>query len=95
MGQLSVEKLVLPGQVSAEINKSWLHVVAVIDLFSGRVVGWSMKADMTAQLVTDALLRRSGGAANLTRCCVTRTAARNIAAISSSGRWPTMASSAR
>ncbi|WP_244509904.1 IS3 family transposase, partial [Rhizobium sp. AC27/96] len=28
----------------------------VIDLFSRRVVGWSMSANMTAQLVTDALI---------------------------------------
>lgn len=28
----------------------------MIDLFSRRVVGWSMKAEMTAQLVTDALV---------------------------------------
>jgi putative transposase len=27
-------------------------VAAVIDLFSRRVVGWSMSASMTAQLVT-------------------------------------------
>ena len=31
-------------------------MAAVIDLFSRRVVGWSMSASMTAQLVTDALL---------------------------------------
>jgi putative transposase len=31
-------------------------VAAVIDLFSRRVVGWSMSTSMTAQLVTDALL---------------------------------------
>jgi len=31
-------------------------VAAVIDLYSRRVVGWSMKAEMTAQLVTDALV---------------------------------------
>jgi putative transposase len=36
--------------------EGWLHVAAVIDLFSRRVVGWSMKAGMTAQLVADALL---------------------------------------
>jgi transposase InsO family protein len=30
--------------------------LAVIDLFSRRVVGWSMSPAMTAQLVTDALL---------------------------------------
>ena len=32
------------------------YVAAVIDLFSRRVVGWSMSATMTAQLVTHALL---------------------------------------
>jgi hypothetical protein len=31
-------------------------VAAVVDLFSRRVVGWSMSAAMTAQLVTDALV---------------------------------------
>ena len=36
--------------------EGWLYVAAVIDLFSRRVVGWSMRATMTAQLVTDALL---------------------------------------
>ena len=36
--------------------EGWLYVAAVIDLFSPRVVGWSMKAEMTAQLVTDALM---------------------------------------
>lgn len=34
----------------------WLYVSAVIDLFSRRVVGWSMSTGMTAQLVADALL---------------------------------------
>jgi transposase InsO family protein len=32
------------------------YVAAVLDLFSRRVVGWSMSATMTAQLVTDALV---------------------------------------
>ena len=36
--------------------EGWLYVAAVIDLFSRRVVGWAMKAEMTAQLVTDALI---------------------------------------
>src|ERR1700733_14719188 len=35
--------------------EGWLYVAAVVDLFSRRVVGWSMNAAMTAQLVTDAL----------------------------------------
>lgn len=36
--------------------EGWLYVAVVLDLFSRRVVGWSMQASMTAQLVTDALL---------------------------------------
>ena len=36
--------------------EGWLYVAVVIGLFSRRVVGWAMKAEMTAQLVTDALL---------------------------------------
>jgi putative transposase len=36
--------------------EGWLYVAAVIDLFSRRVVGWSMSATMTAQLVADALI---------------------------------------
>jgi len=36
--------------------EGWLYVAAVIDLYSRRVVGWSMKAEMNAQLVTDALM---------------------------------------
>jgi putative transposase len=37
-------------------NEGWLYVAAVLDLFSRRVVGWSMQPAMTSQLVTDALL---------------------------------------
>jgi putative transposase len=36
--------------------EGWLYVAAVVDLFSRRVVGSSMSAEMTAQLVTDALI---------------------------------------
>ena len=36
--------------------EGWLYVAAVIDLFSRRVVGWSMSATMTAQFVADALV---------------------------------------
>jgi putative transposase len=36
--------------------EGWLYVAVVIDLFSRCVVGWSMNASMTAQLVTDALI---------------------------------------
>jgi transposase InsO family protein len=32
--------------------EGWLYVAAVVDLFSRRVVGWSMSAAMAAQIVT-------------------------------------------
>lgn len=34
--------------------EGWLYVAAVVDLFSRRVVGWAMMAEMTAQFVTNA-----------------------------------------
>ena len=36
--------------------EGWLYVAVVLDLFSRRVVGWSMSPQMTAELVTEALL---------------------------------------
>jgi putative transposase len=36
--------------------EGWLYLAVVLDLFSRRVVGWSMNAEMTAQLVMDALV---------------------------------------
>ena len=36
--------------------EGWLYVAVVLDLFSRRVVGWSMSAEMTAQFVMDALV---------------------------------------
>lgn len=44
--------------------EGWLFVAVVLDLFSRRVIGWSMQPTMTAQLVTDALtmaIWRRGG----------------------------------
>jgi putative transposase len=37
-------------------QEGWLYFAVVLDLFSRRVVGWSMNQEMTAQLVTDALV---------------------------------------
>jgi putative transposase len=36
--------------------EGWLYVAVVLDLYSRRVVGWSMQSSMTAQLVADALM---------------------------------------
>jgi putative transposase len=35
--------------------EGWLYVAVVLDLYSRRVVGWSMSPEMTAQFVMDAL----------------------------------------
>lgn len=37
-------------------SEGWLYVAAVLDLFSRRIVGWSMQATMTAALVTEAFV---------------------------------------
>ena len=37
-------------------GEGWLYVAAVLDLFSRRIVGWSMKAERDASLVMDALM---------------------------------------
>ncbi len=36
--------------------EGWLYWAVVIDLFSGRVVGWSMDSRMKAKLINNALL---------------------------------------
>lgn len=38
------------------VGEGWLYVAVVLDLFSRRAVGWSMKADRDASLVMDALM---------------------------------------
>ena len=36
--------------------EGWLYVAVVLDLYSRRIVGWSMQSSMTSQLVADALM---------------------------------------
>jgi transposase InsO family protein len=36
--------------------EGWLYAAAVLDLYSRRIVGWSMHDSMTSQLVADALM---------------------------------------
>jgi putative transposase len=37
-------------------GEGWLYLAVVLDLFSRRIVGWSMQPTMSAQLVLDAML---------------------------------------
>ena len=59
------------------------------------MVGWSMSAGMTAELVTNALLMTNWRRGKPMRCCITRIAAVSTPASSSSASWLTTASSAR
>lgn len=36
--------------------EGWLYLAVVLDLYSRRIVGWSMHASMTSQMVADALM---------------------------------------
>ena len=36
--------------------EGWLYAVAGLDLYSRRIIGWSMQDGMTSQLVADALM---------------------------------------
>jgi putative transposase len=36
--------------------EGWLYVAVVLDLFARRIIGWSMKPEMTSQLVIDVLM---------------------------------------
>jgi len=36
-------------------DEGWLYLAVVIDLFSRRIVGWSMRGDMRSEIVVDAL----------------------------------------
>ncbi|MGY3470329.1 transposase InsO family protein [Bradyrhizobium sp. LM6.11] len=63
-------------------------MAAVVDLFSRRVVGWSMSTAMTAQLVTDALVMaiwRSSVMSESNWCCDDRLNPPNTPANSSRG----------
>ena len=69
--------------------EGWLYVAAVVDLFSRRVVGWSMRATMTTQLVTEALVMAIWLRGTPEACCITRIGAASTPVSPSSGFWPT------
>jgi transposase InsO family protein len=37
------------------VDKQWLYLATVMDLYSRKIVGWSLDSSMTEQLITDAL----------------------------------------
>ena len=53
--------------------EGWLYVAAVLDLYSRRIVGWSMQESMTSQLVVDALMMAVWRRGRPVALCTTRT----------------------
>lgn len=75
--------------------EGWLYVAVVLDLFSRRAVGWSMKTDRDASLVIDALMMAVWRRGKAVQCSTIRTRDRNTPVSNSSACWPTMGSPAR
>jgi len=63
----------------------WVYLAAVVDLFSRKVVGWSISTSLATDLVRDAL-RSSGGVLTVVSCCIIRIAAANTPAMPTSRR---------
>ena len=49
-------KVLVTGITYIRTYQGWLYFAVVLELFSGQVVGWSMKSQMTSDLAIDALL---------------------------------------
>jgi len=60
-------------------ERDWLDPAVVIELYSRRVVGWSLSARMTATLVCDALQMPCGAGTGPAVCSCTPTAGRSTA----------------
>ena len=40
---------------SVRCDEGWLYLAVVMDVFSQKMVGWSMRSDLGAEIVSDAL----------------------------------------
>ena len=65
-------------------GEGWLYLCVVVDLFSGRIVGWSMSARQDSQLVLQAVLRPCGNARAALLSFFTRTVGVSLRATSTS-----------
>ena len=50
--------------------EGWLYVATVLDLYSRRIVGWSMQESMTSQWVVDALMMSVWRGVSRWHCCI-------------------------
>jgi transposase InsO family protein len=50
-------------------REGWLYLAAVMDLYSGKVIGWAMDKQMAQNMVIDALKQAVGRSRPPKRCC--------------------------
>jgi len=73
--------------------EGWLYLGVILDLFSHRIVGWSMSERIDRQLAMGCKWPwRTGGRS--VACCTTRIAVVSMPVMITNGCWPTMESSA-
>ena len=72
--------------------EGWLYLAAVLDLYSRRIVGWSMQESMTLQLVVDALMMAVWRRASRQPYCITRIRVASTPGRTSRGCWMNRAS---
>lgn len=65
-------------------HEGWLYLAVVVDLFSRKIIGWSMQSRMTMEIVLNTLLRLYGGVILKKRCWFTRIRAASTQAMSGS-----------
>jgi len=65
-------------------HEGWLYLAVVVDLFSRKVIGWSMRPRMTKDIVLNALLMAVWHVIPKNRCWFTQTRAVNTQVMSAS-----------
>jgi len=75
-------------------REGWLYLAVILDLFSRRVVGWSMSESITRQLTLDALEAALGQRTPPLACCITPIAGASTRAATTRRSWTRTASSA-
>src|SRR5438128_6591124 len=68
-------------------REGWLYLAVILDLFSRRVVGWSMSESITRQLTLDALAAALGNGPRRLACCITPIAGASTRAATTRRSW--------
>jgi|AGFS01.1.fsa_nt_gi Integrase core domain. len=77
----SVSSVATRLEITIRIHEGWLYLAVVVDLFSRKIIGWSMQSRMTKDIVLNALLMAVW---QKDRCWFTRTWAVSTQAMSGS-----------